>query len=343
MSALSDAAAQAWPPFALVAGLLAVGAVAEREGLFAAAAGRVTRTGRSPLGILAGLLLVDALVTAVLNLDTAAAFMTPLMIYAARGLGAAEAPFLYGAVLMANAASLLLPGANLTNLLVLAQEPQSGATFIARTLPAALAAALVTAAGILTWAALEKTPRRHFSHTPSRYSVGAGTAAVLVCAVLVLVLRQPALPVLAVGIGTAALAGEWGRVREAVGPASLVALLAVAIGLGWLAREWTALDDAVGDLSLAATTAVAALASVLVNNLPAATLLSAHPPPHPRALLLGLNLGPNLAVTGSLSALIWWRAAKALGAKPSAWIYTRVGAPLAILAMAAGLLALHAT
>jgi arsenical pump membrane protein len=82
---------------------------------------------------------------------------------------------------------------------------------------------------------------------------------------------------------------------------------------------------------------------VLVNNLPAATLLSAHPPGHPRALLLGLNLGPNLAVTGSLSALIWWRAARALGARPSAWTYTRVGAPLAVLAMAAGLAALYAT
>src|SRR3954464_12204011 len=164
MSALSAAAAQAWPPFALAARLLAVGAVAEREGLFAAAAGRVTRTGRSPLGILAGLLLVDALVTAVLNLDTAAAFMTPLMIYAARGLGAAEAPFLYGAVLMANAASLLLPGANLTNLLVLAQEPESGTTFVARTLPAAVVAVIVTGAGLLAWNAMQETPRGKLLH-----------------------------------------------------------------------------------------------------------------------------------------------------------------------------------
>jgi arsenical pump membrane protein len=85
---------------------------------------------------------------------------------------------------------------------------------------------------------------------------------------------------------------------------------------------------------------VAALASVLVNNLPAATLLAAHEPPHPRALLLGLDLGPNLAVTGSLSALIWWRSAGALGASPSVRTYTMVGAPLSILAMAAGLLAL---
>jgi arsenical pump membrane protein len=41
---------------------------------------------------------------------------------------------------------------------------------------------------------------------------------------------------------------------------------------------------------------------VIVNNLPAAVLLTPHAPPHPRALLIGLNLGPSLAVTGSLSA-----------------------------------------
>lgn len=52
---------------------------------------------------------------------------------------------------------------------------------------------------------------------------------------------------------------------------------------------------------------VGALGAVVVNNLPAAVLLSANAPPHARFLLIGLNIGPNLAVTGSLSALIWWR------------------------------------
>jgi arsenical pump membrane protein len=349
MSAISDAAGQAWPPFALVAGLLCVGAVAEAEGLFAAAAGRVTRPGRTALGVLAGLLLLDAAVTAVLNLDTAAAFMTPLMLYAARGLGVGEAPFLYGAVLMANAASLLLPGANLTNLLVLAEEPESGATFIARTLPAALAAAVVTGAGLLWWA--HRTREHPVAVEPPRapaFRPGPGTLAVVVAAALVVALPRPALPVLGVGLLTGAVAVgraelDLARLRRAVGPASLLALLAVAIGLGTLARDWSALDDALSGLARAPTTAVAAGASVAVNNLPAATLLSAHPPAHPRALLLGLDLGPNLAVTGSLSALIWWRSATALGARPSAWTYTRVGAPLAILAMAAGLLALAGT
>lgn len=50
-----------------------------------------------------------------------------------------------------------------------------------------------------------------------------------------------------------------------------------------------------------------------------------------RALLIGLNLGPNLAVTGSLSAVVWFRAARSVDADASWRTYTRIG-----LAVAAG-------
>jgi arsenical pump membrane protein len=82
---------------------------------------------------------------------------------------------------------------------------------------------------------------------------------------------------------------------------------------------------------------------VLVNNLPAAVLLGSHPVAHPRALLIGLDVGPNLAVTGSLSALIWWRAARSAGAQPSAVRYSTVGVVLVPLVMAAALAAGRAT
>src|SRR5207237_10523979 len=63
--------------------------------------------------------------------------------------------------------------------------------------------------------------------------------------------------------------------------------------------------------------ALGAASSVAVNNLPAATLLAAKRPPHPLPLLIGLNLGPNLLFTGSLSAYLWYKAAHAAGAQPS--------------------------
>jgi arsenical pump membrane protein len=54
-------------------------------------------------------------------------------------------------------------------------------------------------------------------------------------------------------------------------------------------------------------------------------LLSAHAPAHPRAPLLVLDLGLNLAVTGSLSAVLWLNAASSVGARPSLRTYSRLG------------------
>jgi arsenical pump membrane protein len=62
---------------------------------------------------------------------------------------------------------------------------------------------------------------------------------------------------------------------------------------------------------------VAAISSVLVNNLPAASLLAARRPAHQFSLLVGLNLGSNLFVTGSLAWILWLRAARSAGVQPS--------------------------
>ena len=80
----------------------------------------------------------------------------------------------------------------------------------------------------------------------------------------------------------------------------------------------------------------------VLNNLPAAVLFSAQPPPHPRALLIGLDLGPNLAVTGSLSAVLWLQAAHSVGARPSITTYSRFGLLLVPLTLVAALLAMLA-
>lgn len=339
-----DAAGQARGPFLLVAGLLMLGLVADRDGVFSWASARLLGVTDHPRRLLAVALALVAVVTALLNLDTAVVFLTPVLIGAARGAGTGVEPFLYGSVLMANASSLLLPGANLTNLLVLAGEPVSGATFVARVLPAALAAAVVTAVGLLVMQA--RPPRRPGRGRASAEATGAvtrpralGVVACAVAAVLVLVLRDPGLPVLAVGIAAVlARRVERGAVVEAVGPAALLGLFSVAVLLGLLARVWSGPADLLASASPAETTAIGALAAILVNNLPAAVLLSASPPPHPRALLLGLNVGPNLAVTGALSSYLWFKAARSAGEQPSASRFSLVGAPLAIVAMALALL-----
>jgi arsenical pump membrane protein len=329
---------QAWPAFALVGGLLLIGATAAREGLFAVAGAVVARAPGGPFVLLGGLLLLEAAITAVLNLDTAVVFMTPVLLHAARQRGLPEDAFLYGAVFMANSASLLLPGANLTNLIVLANDPVSGVTFAER---------LAGAWGIsiaITIVFVACTFRRGLSGATSpwdgeasRLEPGLGTFAVAAAAVLVLVLSRPALPILALGVAVA-VGARLGvrRSFRAANPALLLGVLGFAILLGTAAR---ALDLHLLEHAGRWETAwIAAGASVLVNNLPAAVVLSAHLPAHPRALLLGLDLGPNLAVTGSISAVLWLQVARAAGARPSVVRYTLLGLLLVPLTLVAALL-----
>jgi arsenical pump membrane protein len=127
----------------------------------------------------------------------------------------------------------------------------------------------------------------------------------------------------------------------AVDPATLAGVFGLAVALGALARTWDGPAHLMAQAGVAETAGLGAIASVLVNNLPAAVLLAYHHPAHPRALLLGLDLGPNLAVTGSLSALIWFRAARMVGTRPSAAYLSRLGIVLVPLSITASAIALR--
>ncbi|HSZ70460.1 MAG TPA: SLC13 family permease [Solirubrobacteraceae bacterium] len=350
---LSAAAEQAWPPFVLVTGLLLIGLVANRDGLFEQAGRFLQGLAGPPAVLFAACLLLVAVVTAVLNLDTAVVFLTPVLVHAARGRGIEDEAFLYGAVYMANASSLYLVGSNLTNLLVLAHRPTSGGAFAASMLVTALAAALATALGLFVLfrtrlrAAAGRDSRLHglAARHPQRATRGArrlGLPGALAAAVLTIALANPAIPVLAVGLALAAIEVargrlQWSEVLRAVGPVVLVGLFLVCVAFGVLARSWAGPAQLLGGAGRWGTAGIAALASVAINNLPAAVLLSARSVAYPRALLLGLNVGPNIAATGSLSAVLWWRAARQVNAQPSLLAFSRRGAPLAIFAIFAAL------
>lgn len=321
---------QAWPAFALVAGLLLIGGAAAREGLFERLGAVVARAPGGALVLLTGLLLAEAVVTAVLNLDTAVVFMTPVLLHAARSRGLRDDAFLYGAVFIANSASLLLPGSNLTNLIVLAHEHISGSEFATKlALPWLVSVALTIA--FVAVALRPGTSLDVETAEGAAFRPRLGTVAVGAAAALVLTLAQPALPVLALGVVVALLTRTSLR---AVNPALLAGVFAVAVALGAIAR---AADVGALHLGRWATAWVAVGAAALVNNLPAAVLLSARPPAHPRALLLGLDLGPNLVVTGSLSAIFWLQVARANGARPSIRRYSTLGVVLVPLTLVASL------
>lgn len=339
--AISAAASQAWPAFALVTGLLLVGVVAERDGLFGAAGARLSQLPLRPRALLVAALGLVAVVTAVLNLDTSVFFLTPVLLQLARHRGIDEAPFLYGTVFMSNAASLFLPGSNLTNLIVLHHERVSGATFLARMWPAATAA-VVTTTLILTiafWRTLGAPAGR--AREPGQAHLGLGVAGVAVSTVLVLALASPALPVLIVGV-TVVLLARISRVRvfATADPRVLVGLFLLAVAVGSVGRWWHGPEQLVNSFDRWQTAASGAIGAICLNNLPAAMLLSANEPAHSRALLIGLNLGPNLAVTGSLSAVLWLRVARSNDARPSARTYTLLGLVVVPVSIAASLAAL---
>lgn len=356
--AAQGAAGQAWPPFVLCAGLLVIGAVAQAGGLFESTGGRLGRLGGSPSVLLLAMLGLVAAVTVVLNLDTAAAFLTPVVIVVARRRGLPDDAFLYGTLFMTNSASLLLPGSNLTNLLVFGDEPLGGAAFAARMGPAWLAAVFVT--GVFVVIAFRRdlgAPRLAADAAPPgpMPEAMAGAEAprtprlawlvVAVAAVLVVAMPEPALPVLALGVlaalGASARANRvWRQALWAADPLVLTGLFGIAVALGALARAWSAPSDLIASSSAATVVAVAAASSVTLNNLPAALLLAAPPVAQPEALLLGLNLGPNLAVTGSLAAFVWMKAARASGAAPDWRRVSVLGAVLAPLSLAAATAAL---
>jgi arsenical pump membrane protein len=356
---------QDWPAFVLVAGLLLIGVVASRAGLFQIAGSRLARLpGSDTVRFIAAMALVAA-VSAVLNLDTAAAFVTPVLVHMAReqrrgsGGTGGTAPLVYGSLLVCNAGSLLLPGSNLTNIIVAGQLHLVGAEFFWHMAPAWLVALAITVlvVGLAHRRGLSRRPARDdpepmaptptattTSTAPASHRGVAGmlriaTVAVVAAALAIVVLRNAAVPVVVIGILAAAIAIWRYRLRgsEVLGsvqPAVLLGLFGAAVALGTVGRATDLPARLLEHAGSFTTAGIGALASIVVNNLPAASLLAARIPPHPYPLLVGLDIGPNLFVTGSLSALLWLRSAREAGAEPSLRHSTALGviaAPLAIV------------
>ena len=344
-----SAAAQVWPAFVLVAGLLLVGLVADQDGLFAAAGHRLAELAPNPLALFAGVAAMVAAVTAVLNLDTSVVFVTPVLVHAARRRDQSDVPLLVGCLLLSNAGSLLLPGSNLTNLIVLGHFHLSGGQYLARmALPWAVSV-LVTAGvvAILERRSMrpgESPPRlsNRRRAVPFTFGLGVGGPG---RTVLIIVLRSPALPVAAIGMAAVSVR-VLTRKEQAVGPSRCWGYRSWSGCSGWpppwvrsvgpgrappscsptstpWARRWwrrgrSALQQPAGRVA------------PLLSG-PAPPLLAAHRAGH-RA---------DLFVTGSLAWMLWRRAVSSSGSKPPvrrAVVLGLVSVPLA-MAAALGLLA----
>ncbi len=347
--AVRGAASQDWPPFVLVAGLLALGLAARADGLFEAAGTFMADAARGGWSLFLAAGVLVSVVTAVLNLDTAVVFLTPVLVVAARRRRTEETPFLYLAVFLANGASLVLPGSNLTNLIVLDRVHQSGSAFAGTMVLAWLASILsVCAVVALVWRRSLRSAGPRLDQ-PVEWRAGAGLAGVCVVVAAVLALSPAWEAVVALVTGAAAAAWtlhsrrvDLDELRRTVNLPLLCGLFAVAVDLGTLGRVWSGPAHLLSHASTVLTAVVGAGASVVVNNLPAASLLAARAPAHANALLVGLDLGPNLAVSGALSAVLWLQVARTVRARPRVRTYTAAGLLVVPVSMTFALLALGA-
>ena len=340
MSTLIQSLTHTWEPFVLIVGLLFIGHVAANEGLFEYVGAKCAAIPGGDVWLFISTMVSVALVTAVLNLDTAVVFMTPVALHAAKSRSADETAFLYGTILMANSASLLLVGSNLTNLLIFASRPVGGVVYAGHMVVPWVASVVITIAvvALWRWSPLRRESERGGTET-RRLSWGPGLVAVVVAIVMMLALSHPGLPVFVVGVLVELY--EWlvrrrvdlAGILRVANPSVVVPLFVLAVLVGWLGRSWSGPSHLVAHANDMATAFIGAGVSVLVNNLPAASLFAGRSIAHPYALLLGLDLGPNLFITGAMSTLLWFRIARDNDADPKAKTFLAVGVPVGLLTL----------
>jgi arsenical pump membrane protein len=227
---------------------------------------------------------------------------------------------------LANSASLLLPVSNLTNLLAVAATGLSFVHFAGLMVgPQLVTVALEYA--VLRWLFRDDlrqridAPVHQVPRTPAvaLVVVGATVAGFGVASFAGLPPVWPA-AVGAVVLAARQLASGRTRPRELVVAANLpFALFVLGLAVIVLTLQRHGLESLLGDLlpdghellALLAVSGLSALLANLVNNLPATLALipvaAAGGVPTVLAVLIGVNLGPNLTYAGSLANLLWRR------------------------------------
>ena len=341
----SDEITRLGPVIGFLAAVLALADAAAAEGLFTAAGIVLSRAARgSSQRMLAGVFALAASTTAILSLDTTVVLLTPVVAVMAHRAGVSARPHLYACTTLANAGSLLLPVSNLTNLLALAVLPISFARFAALMALPWLVVVFVTYL-IYRWffrsdLALPAASRSDGEPHVPWFALGVVVVTLVGFAVASLLDIEP---VWVAGAGAAVLAGKRLFQRHTSVPrviassAPLFCIFVLALAVVVRAASDGGLRSTVDELvpsghslpTLLAIAGVGALLANVVNNLPATLLLlpvvSAAGVAPVLALLVGVNVGPNLSYPGSLATLLWRRNLREAEGVPRLGEFTRLG------------------
>ncbi len=345
----ADAAAEVarmLPVVGFLAAVLVLASLCDDEGLFQAAGAWMARTSNGrPRRLLGQVFLIAAATTAVLSLDATVVLLTPVVLATVRAMRVPARAHLYATAHLSNTASLLLPVSNLTNLLAFSAAGLSFTRF------SVLMAAPWLAAVAVEYAVLRWVFRRDLSDGQPETPPPRADNPVFVLVVLALTLAgfavtsllglSPAWAALvgAVVLGVRSLAqrrSTVGGIARSANVGFLVFVLALAVVVK--AVMVNGLDTAARDLlpagsGLVALLGIAAFAAVLagvVNNLPAVLVLlplvTGSGPAAVLAVLIGVNIGPNLTYVGSLANLLWRRVLHQQGEPTSVREFTWLGA-----------------
>jgi len=353
--------------YLFLTGMMLLSELARQEGLFDWVAARTARLARgSPTRLFTLVFGVGTVVTAFLSNDATAVVLTPAVAAVVKAADAKDPlPYLFICAFIANAASFVLPISNPANLVIYGSHMPPLLAWLPRyALPSVLSI-------LATYVVLRLTQRQRLRQQVSadidvpELTGGGKMAGVGIAATAIVLLASSAfgiqlgLPTFLAGAATAVLVLtrskcgplevlkniSWGVLPLVAGLFVLVEALEKTGVTNDLAALLHSLVQRSATFAVWASGAVLAVGCNLVNNLPAGLVAGrvveiAQVPDHVRsAVLIGVDLGPNLSVTGSLATILWLTALRREGLSVDAWTFLKLGAlvmPPALLLAIAG-------
>ncbi len=355
--------------YLFLTGMMLLAELARQELLFDWLAARAARAAKgSPTRLFTLVFLAGTAVTMFLSNDATAVVLTPAVAAVAKAARAEKPlPYLFICAFIANAASFVLPISNPANLVIYGSHMPPLLQWLPRyALPSVLAVGATYAVLRWTQASALRQQMSADIEVPRLPTAGKLAAFGIAATAVVLLASSSAgiplgLPTFLAGAGTAILV----LTRSTCGVLDVMksiswGVLPLVAGLFVLveALEKTGVTARLADLlahgvhssaTRAAWGAGVALAigCNLVNNLPAGLVagqvvdMAQVPDAVRSAVLIGVDLGPNLSVTGSLATILWLTALRREGFHVSAWRFLMLGAlvmpPALLLALAAGI------
>jgi arsenical pump membrane protein len=341
--------------------VLVLAKLCDDEGLFEAAGAAMARVGSRSL--LRQVFVIAATITAALSLDATVVLLTPVVLATVRRLRTPVRPYAYATAHLANGASLLLPVSNLTNLLAFHVANLSFSKFtLLMTLPWLSAVATMYVAFRWFFAKdLRVAPDPEQVEAPPRPPVFVLVVVGLTLVGFAIAESVGVAPAWAALAGAAVLAvrslyhrrTSVVEIVRSVNVSFLVFVLALGVVVqavmlnGMATRMSAVLPSGSGLPALLAIATLAAVLANLVNNLPATLalmpLVAASGPAAVLAVLIGVNIGPNLTYVGSLSNLLWRRVLRQHNVEAGVVEYTLLGLCTVPAAVVLAVLALWAS